>query len=335
MKKIISIVFGWIFIQSVYGQDFHFSQFYATPLTLNPALTGQFDGAYRVTGIYRIQWNGVASSSYLYQTPSVSVDANFFKNRLGLGLVFLNDQTNDKLLNTLEGGASISYKILFERMQVSIGMQGWYSQSYLDFSRVQSSFQQAEPNANLNSQKFDFNSGLFGNYELNDVNRLYFGATVYHLLRPVDNFSKNLTNSTVPLKIMAHVGADLRLNDKINIIPGMFIARQAAASQVNFGTTLAYYLKRGETNAENKILYLGMWSRFNLITPQALIPKVGFEMNNIKATASYDFLMSAMRSEASASGIGAPNTFELSLSIILNRAKKYEDSDNFIFNPRF
>jgi hypothetical protein len=58
-------------------------------------------------------------------------------------------------------------------------------------------------------------------------------------------------------------------------------------------------------------------------------------MNNIKATASYDFLMSAMRSEASASGIGAPNTFELSLSVILNRAKKYEDSDNFIFNPRF
>ena len=156
MRKIISFVFSLIFIQSMNGQDFHFSQFYATPLTLNPALTGQFDGALRVSGIYRIQWNGVASSSYLYQTPSVSVDANFFKNRLGLGLVFLNDQTNDKLLNTLEGGASISYKILFERMQVSIGMQGWYSQSYLDFSRVQSAFQQAEPNANTNSQKFDF-----------------------------------------------------------------------------------------------------------------------------------------------------------------------------------
>lgn len=335
MRKILSIVICFIFFPSVYGQDFHFSQFYATPLTLNPALTGQFDGALRVSGIYRIQWNGVATSSYLYQTPSVSVDANFFKKRLGLGLVLLNDQTNDKLLNTLEAGASLSYKILFEKMQISIGMQGWYSQSYLDFNRVQSSFVQTEPNANVNSQKFDFNTGLFGNYELSDDNRLYFGATVYHLLRPVDNYTKNLTNNNVPLKIMAHVGADLKITEKLNFIPGMFIATQALASQVNLGGTAAYYLNRGEVNVDEKIIFMGMWSRFNLWTPQALIPKVGMQINNIKATASYDFLLNSMRSEASASNIGAPNTFELSLSWILHRQKKYEDSDNFIFNPRF
>lgn len=335
MKKVIYIFICFIIASSVNGQDFHFSQFYATPLTLNPALTGQFDGAMRVSGIYRIQWSGVASSSYLYQTPSASVDANFFKKRLGLGLVFLNDQTNDKLLNTLEAGASLSYKILFEKMQISIGMQGWFSQSYLDFNRVQSSFVQPEPNANLNNQKFDFNTGLFGNYELTDENRLYFGATVYHLLRPVDNYSKNVTNSNVPLKIMAHVGADLKINEKINVIPGMFIATQALASQVNLGGTMAYYLKRGEVNVDENIIFMGLWSRFNLWTPQALIPKVGIQINNVKATASYDFLLNSLKSEASASNIGTPNTFELSLSLILHRQKKYEDSDNFIFNPRF
>ncbi|HQU60103.1 MAG TPA: type IX secretion system membrane protein PorP/SprF, partial [Saprospiraceae bacterium] len=37
------------------AQDQHFSQFFASPLTLNPALTGTFDGKYRVAFIYRDQ----------------------------------------------------------------------------------------------------------------------------------------------------------------------------------------------------------------------------------------------------------------------------------------
>jgi hypothetical protein len=41
------------------AQDKHFTQFYAAPLALNPALTGALDGKYRVSTIYRDQWRKV------------------------------------------------------------------------------------------------------------------------------------------------------------------------------------------------------------------------------------------------------------------------------------
>ena len=52
------------------AQDIHFSQYYASPLTLNPALTGKFNGLWRVTGIYRDQFrNSVSQNSMAYMTP--------------------------------------------------------------------------------------------------------------------------------------------------------------------------------------------------------------------------------------------------------------------------
>jgi hypothetical protein len=41
------------------------------PSFLNPALTGAFDGDYRVSGIYRTQWGNITSP---FSTPGVSAD---------------------------------------------------------------------------------------------------------------------------------------------------------------------------------------------------------------------------------------------------------------------
>jgi hypothetical protein len=38
------------------GQDIHFSQYYASPLSLNPANTGNYDGDWRLMNSYRQQW---------------------------------------------------------------------------------------------------------------------------------------------------------------------------------------------------------------------------------------------------------------------------------------
>lgn len=39
--------------------DPHFTQYYVYPSWLNPALTGAFDGDYRISGIYRNQWGNI------------------------------------------------------------------------------------------------------------------------------------------------------------------------------------------------------------------------------------------------------------------------------------
>ncbi len=52
------------------AQDPNFSQFFASPLTLNPALTGKFDGQLRIAGNYRNQWptinNAYSIGSYSF-----------------------------------------------------------------------------------------------------------------------------------------------------------------------------------------------------------------------------------------------------------------------------
>ncbi|HNA97235.1 MAG TPA: type IX secretion system membrane protein PorP/SprF, partial [Chitinophagaceae bacterium] len=57
MKKIVFTLLTCVALVSVSNaQDPNFSQFFASPLTLNPALTGKFDGTFRVAGNFRNQW---------------------------------------------------------------------------------------------------------------------------------------------------------------------------------------------------------------------------------------------------------------------------------------
>ena len=77
------------------AQDPHFSQFFSSPLTLNPALTGKFDGTLRVAGNYRNQW---PAFNNVYTTSTLSVDFAILKKRLpefdtwGVGILALTDR---------------------------------------------------------------------------------------------------------------------------------------------------------------------------------------------------------------------------------------------------
>ena len=80
MKKILSTLTVCVVMAGVStAQDPNFSQFFASPLTLNPALTGKFDGVYRVAGNYRDQWPTINNA---FVTKTVSFDAGILKNRL-------------------------------------------------------------------------------------------------------------------------------------------------------------------------------------------------------------------------------------------------------------
>src|SRR3954464_2337653 len=89
------------------AQDPNFSQFFASPLTLNPALTGKFDGVYRVAGNYRNQWPTINNA---FTTYTASFDAGILKNRIpeydqfGIGLLgFADDAGNGVLKNNAMG----------------------------------------------------------------------------------------------------------------------------------------------------------------------------------------------------------------------------------------
>ncbi|HNF71853.1 MAG TPA: PorP/SprF family type IX secretion system membrane protein, partial [Chitinophagaceae bacterium] len=139
--KFAGVLFALTGMQPVQAQDMHFSQFNGAPMILNPALTGYFNGQYRITGIYRNQWSSVTTP---YVTFGASVDAQLFKDvaiadYLGGGLAIYNDRSGDGNLANLTALASLAYHKflgLDEKVSISVGLQGGYTQKSIDLSRL-------------------------------------------------------------------------------------------------------------------------------------------------------------------------------------------------------
>ena len=82
MSKAISLLLLLV-VMSGRAQDLHFSQFFNSPLTTNPANTGFIPTAdYRLGAHYRDQW----SNSFVpYKTLSISGDFQFLCNKIPSG----------------------------------------------------------------------------------------------------------------------------------------------------------------------------------------------------------------------------------------------------------
>ena len=76
MKTLLFSLLLLAFAFNLKAQDPNFSQFFASPLTLNPALTGKFDGSYRVAGNYRNQWPTINNAFTTY-TASFDIGSRF------------------------------------------------------------------------------------------------------------------------------------------------------------------------------------------------------------------------------------------------------------------
>ena len=117
-----------LFVCIANGQSTHFSQFYSTPMLINPAATGLTYGPYRVAANYRNQWNDAGSP---YKTFTVSGDGRILKdqlpegNKLGAGLVFVNDKTLEGAVQGNSISLITAYHVSLDELQkVSVGFKG-------------------------------------------------------------------------------------------------------------------------------------------------------------------------------------------------------------------
>src|ERR1041385_8245656 len=137
------LIFGiMLSSSSLQAQDPGFSQFFASPLTLNPALTGKFNGVVRVAGNYRNQWPSINNA---FITSTISVDAPILRSRLpendtwGLGLMAMTDKTASGVLTSNFVSFSTAYhKALDEDglHQLGVGFQGTYANRSLDGNKL-------------------------------------------------------------------------------------------------------------------------------------------------------------------------------------------------------
>lgn len=339
--SILMLLFGLAMMPKfVAAQDIHFSQFYASPLTLNPALTGKVNGNWRVAGIFRSQWGGIPNGSGpTFGTPSASFDMPVFvgknkKDAIGLGAVFINDYSNGRLYKLTRGMLSVSYiKSLGSngRHQLSLGVQGGIQQNKGGFFRFSDQFTDAvyqdgstSFDAALNDQSTivpDFNAGLFYNGALSKKLTVFGGFSMFHLFEPNEQFGSG-AKSELPRRYVGHAGLEWDITNRFSLYPGIIYMNQAQNQELNFGTNIGFHLKN--TADKRTTIYAGGWYR----NQDAFIAMIGLEIYRIRAGFSYDVTTSTLEN---------PNTrgsFEISL-IYVGRFASIADNNVFLFCPRF
>lgn len=295
MKKLILFIAVLLVHGYSYAQDPHFSQFFASPLTINPANTGNFSGTLRAALNSRTQ---LPEFNNPYATKTLSLDAPILKkyikedDKLSVGLLILSDQSGNKLLNDNNIAASVSYsKALDENANHSIALGFQVNYSMYRFDPLKANFEDqltaggftgssAEMilGNNFTKNTTDVNAGVLYTGSTSDNNIFYAGASYYHFAKPTVGFitPTYFTNS----RINIHGGAYFSLSDAASLHTSFQYQKQGQTNELLVGGAFSYYL-----GTENGLeLYAGLWSRVK----ESMIPYVGLEWNHIRAGFTYD-----------------------------------------------
>jgi type IX secretion system PorP/SprF family membrane protein len=287
-----------------FAQDLHFSQFYNSPLTTNPANTGFIpDADYRIGVNYRNQWSSILTAPYT--TVSLSADGQFFRDKLqngwlGLGGVLLSDKAGSGGLRSDKVYGSIAYhQMLGLSSLLSAGFNIGYVTKRIDPTALKfpdqfnGKFFDGNTTTgvqfnNLNIDYVDVQAGL--NYAYFPKEDIYINAgySIHHVNQPKESFFGDNTDAgKIPIRHIGFVNAILKVNPRVIINPNIYFTTQAKAMELNGGIRANYNLSEyGESQ-----LIAGLYYR----NKDAVIPTIGFETKKTAFTFSYDATISTLK----------------------------------------
>lgn len=301
-KRLILFAYYFLLFVSSRAQDLHFSQFFNSPLTTNPANTGFIpDADYRLGAQYRNQWSAVMTVPY--KTTSIFGDAQLFRDKLengwlGIGGVLLSDIAGSGSLKSTKVYGSLAYhQMLGNSSLLSAGFNVGWANKRIDQSKLKFPDQfdgkffdnpiTAVGLTNTNVGYMDVQAGM--NYAYFPQENIYINAgySIHHVNRPKETFFNDNTNAgRIPMRHIGFINAILKVNDRVIINPNAYFTTQAQAKELVFGLNGNYNLSEfGE-----KQLVAGLYYRLG----DAIAPMIGFELNNVKFTFSYDATVSSL-----------------------------------------
>ena len=311
-KKQILLLLLTGLLKTAAGQDLHFSQFFNSPLTTNPANTGFIpDADYRIGAHFRNQWSSILADPY--RTFSLFADAQVFRDRidngwLGMGALILSDEAGSGGLKSTKIYGSVAYhQMLGLNSLLTAGFNLGWANKRIDRNKLKfpdqfdgKFFDVNLPTGvvleNTSISYFDMQAGL--NYALFPSDDVYFniGYSIHHINRPVESFFSGPTdNSRIPMRHIGFVNAVLKTGDRVIINPSVYYTNQAAASSLVAGFSANYNLSG---TGGDKQLLAGLFYRAG----DAVIPMVGLELHNIRFTFSYDATTSGLKNFNNANG---------------------------------
>jgi len=321
-QHIVFFFFAYfVFLISSLSQDIHFSQFYQTPLLINPALTGAFNGDQRAFINYKDQWRSIGTP---YKTGLASFDMPLLKQKweksyLGAGLVVFNDRAGDANLSLTQVNLSVSSILsLNEDNKISLGLQGGFAQRSIDNSKlvwdnqVQNGIFDPSLNSgekNLEAYTYgDFSVGMAWNYVTEESNlaannelKVNLGAAFFHINSPKQKFYSDELDKIYG-KLLIHGGAFIGLgNSNLAVLPSAFYARQRATQEINAGAMFRFRVKEESRITgifKETAVLLGGYYRVN----DAIIPTFMVEYANFTLGITYDVNVSKLTAASNTRG---------------------------------
>ncbi len=189
----------------VSAQDPQLSQFYAAPLYLNPALTGNTHQD-RIGLNYRLQWPAIGPG---YKTYAVTYDHRSPGANSGIGGMVMHDRAGSFGLNFTQAALSYSYEARINRRQaIRGGMRVGYTMRSYDTRNMLFADQVIRDNAPTSIEPamlgsvsyFDFSTGFLYYSE-----QFWGGFSINHLNQPQQSLYLE-GDAQLPMRTSVHVG---------------------------------------------------------------------------------------------------------------------------------
>ncbi len=288
-----------IVVINLKAQDPIFSQFYLSPLQLNPGLTGITDGP-RFSVNYRNQFPGFNNA---YRTYALSYDQFFDQMNSGVGFWLLSDDAGGGILKTIKAAGIYSYQVrvrndVYMRMGIEVGVVqttlNWdklrFGDQIDDYLGAISPGGTPFPTEEFAPEKNSIVYPDLGLGFLFNNKTFYTGLSVRHINTPKPEFlgaNPHLTEG-IPMRWTAHAGASFPVfsnssNKKSGkaFLPSIIYVLQGPFQQINGGVTF-----------DAGVVSFGGYYRLSSGQSEALIASIGLRTNQLKIGYSYDVTLS-------------------------------------------
>jgi type IX secretion system PorP/SprF family membrane protein len=335
MKKGILILFAVFFlIDFSFGQDIHFSQFYAAPFNLNPALTGAFNGDYRITANHRTQWRAVT-------VPYTTTAAFFDMRNIGIqnlhgGVSIYHDKAGDSRFSTFQFNVSGAYSQWLDKeatKQLIVGFQTGVTQRSINFANLSfdNQYNGIRYDANLGTGEtlarqgymfFNLNTGIAYGQQINENLGFSAGVGVFNINKPEQSFFSN-ERIGLERRMTIFGKAEYQVNEEFAVIPSFLMMFQGPHREYLAGGAVKYVLEA--MPGRYRALYAGSWFRMR----DAGFIMVGMDYNTLNVGISYDINYSSLVPASNYRG-----GFEVSVVYIIHKLQpqrmKYKICPGFI-----
>jgi len=311
------------------AQDPQFTQFYASPMYLNPAFTG-VTYEHRFVANYRNQWPGISKA---YQTIMASYDYNLTDLNSGIGVSIMQDRAGTAGLTHTQLGVNYAYHFKVSKFsEIRLGANLNYNMKRLDFSKLKFNDQIATgSNTSIEAVNYEQLSFMdFAAGALLNSTEYWFGLSAKHLTQP--NSSLIGDRVPLPLTISLHGGYRFIIEQKSKEIkryvsPAFNYRHEQKYDQLDIGVYY-YHLP----------LNVGLWYRglpfkkyaATYSSRESIAVLIGFDITeyNLRVGYSYDITVSKL---GISNSLGAHE-----ISLIYEIAKKKKKNKRVLVScPKF